>query len=100
MESIINLIGQIDTPEAKAVVAEVEAELAKGREKAEENRALYAEMHDTVMETIKGATGPVTVQEIVNATGLPQGKVTYGLTRLWKDEIEVIPGKVNSYTAK
>ena len=99
MNTILSLISTIDTPEAEEVRAEVTAELAKGQAKADANRAVYAEMHDKVIETIRTANAPVTAQEIADATGIARGKIVYGLTNLWSAEVTVDKsGKANTYT--
>ena len=100
MNTILSLIANIDTSEAEEVRTELTAELSKGAEKAEANRQLYAEMREKVLAALATATMPVTAQEIANETGLSKGKIVYGLTNLWADEIEKIPGKTNTYRAK
>lgn len=98
-ETILSLITTINTPEAEEVRAEVTAELAKGKAKADANRAVYADMHDKVIEAIRVANAPVTAQDIADATGLARGKIVYGLTNLWSDEVAVDKsGKANLYT--
>ena len=99
MNTVLSLIATIDTPEAEEVRAEITAELAKGQAKADANRAVYAEMHDAVIEAIRVASAPVTAQEIADATGFSRGKVVYGLTKLWTAEVaKDSTGKVNTYT--
>ena len=97
LSTILNLIANIDTPEADEVRAELAAELAKGKAKADANRAVYAGIHDAVMEVLNSATNPVTAQEIADETGLARGKIVYGLTNYWNDEVEKIEGKTNTY---
>ena len=79
---------------------ELEAELVKGKAKADANRAVYADMHDAVMDVLASATAPVTAQELADETGFAKGKIVYGLRNYWADEVEKIEGKVNSYTLK
>ena len=56
-------------------------------------------MHDKVVEAIRVANAPVTAQDIADATGLARGKIVYGLTNLWSDEVAVDKsGKANLYT--
>ena len=102
MNTVIELLAGIDTPEAEAVRAELTAEVAKGKEKAEANRAAYAEYHEKVVDALKGADGkPVTAQELADATGIARGKIVYGLTNYWADEVEVDKtGKQNTYRLK
>jgi len=84
----------------QTTIAELEAELGKGKAKADANRAVYAEIHDKVIAALKSATAPVTAQELADETGFAKGKIVYGLTHYWTDEVEKIEGKVNSYTLK
>ena len=106
MNSILSLIATIDTPEADEVRAELTAELAKGAEKAQANRDLYASAHDVVIEALASATAPVTMSELYEAVednlpdGMTKGKVQYAVTRLWTDEIVKTEGKVNAYSLK
>ena len=104
MNSILNTIASIDTPEAEAIRNALNAELAKGAEKAQANRDLYATAHDVVISALSET--PVTIAELYEeiADNLPEGfskgKVQYAITRLWADEVTKVEGKVNSYTRK
>ena len=104
MNSILNTIASIDTPEAEAIRNAINAELAKGAEKAQANRDLYATAHDVVIGALSET--PVTIAELYEeiADNLPEGfskgKVQYAITRLWADEVTKVEGKVNSYTRK
>lgn len=81
------------------IKAEIEAELAKGKAKADANRAVYADMHDAVMDVLASATAPVTAQEIADETGLSRSKIVYGLTNYWSTEIIADKsGKSTTYT--
>lgn len=81
------------------IKAEIEAELAKGKAKADANRALYAELHDAVILTLANASAPVTAQEIADEIGEPRGKIVYGLTHYWVDEVvKDATGKTTTYT--
>ena len=98
MNTILSLISTIDTPEAEEVRAELTAEIAKGQAKADANRAIYAEIHDAVMKVLSSATAPVTAQEIADETGYARGKVVYGLTNYWSDEVvKDATGKTTTY---
>ena len=85
---------------------EIVAELAKGAEKAEANRALYAEAHDVIIGVLAGLTAPATIADIYAEAendlpdGMTKGKVQYAITRLWADEIVRTEGKVNTYALK
>ena len=102
MNIILSLIATIDTPEAEAVRAELNAELSKGAEKAEANRKLYEQAKEIVLSEL-GNT-PVTVAELYEAVEdkLPEGftkaKVQYALSHYWEADVVKHEGKVNSYT--
>lgn len=69
------------------IKAEIETELSKGKAKADANRALYADIHDKVMEVLRDNTSGISAQEIADETGIARGKVVYGLSHYWADEI-------------
>lgn len=100
MNSILSVISTIDTAEADAIRTAITAELAKGEAKAQANRSLYDEIRTAVLEALHSATAPVTAQELADETGYPKGKIVYGLTNYWGDEVTKIEGKVNTYTLK
>lgn len=100
MSTILSLIATIDTPEAEAVRAELEAELTKGKAKADANRAVYDEIHNAVVKVLTSMENPVTAQELADETGYAKGKIVYGLSHYWGDKIEKIEGKVNTYALK
>lgn len=79
---------------------EIVAELNKGKEQKEANQAVYAKIHDAVVEALASAQNPVTAQELADGTGYPKGKIVYGLSHYWGEEIEKIEGKVNTYILK
>ena len=99
LESLVRILNGEAVENTEAIKAEIEAELAKGKAKADANRAVYADMHDKVMETIRTANAPVTAQEIADATGLSRSKIAYGLKNYWADEVTVDDsGKQNLYS--
>ena len=99
MNTILSLIATIDTPEAEEVRAELTAELAKGQAKADANRAVYADIHDKVIKALTDAGKPVTAQEIADEIDIARGKIVYGLTNYWSDEVvKDSTGKTNTYT--
>jgi len=100
METIVNYIDTHNVEELFAIKDELTAELAKGKAKADANRAIYEEIHDAVIATLKSATAPVTAQELADETGYAKGKIVYGLTNYWGDEVVKTEGKVNTYALK
>ena len=103
MNTILSLIANIDTPEADTVRAELNAELNKGAEEKARNAELYESAKAVVMGELEVATEAVTISELYDAVadklpeGFTKGKLQYAVTRLWKDEIVRIEGKVNTY---
>ena len=105
LQSLVSFIDSVDAPqEIKDIRAEIEAELAKGAEKAQANRDLYAQAHDVVIGALSNT--PVTIGELYTEIendlpeGFSKGKVQYAITRLWADEVVKTEGKVNTYTRK
>ena len=86
------------------VLAEIEKDLNRG----EAEKAQKAEAYEMAKPIILGALSdtPATISEIYDeiASELPadfsKGKVQYALTRLWKDEVTKVEGKVNGYVRK
>ena len=105
LQSLVSFIDSVDAPqEIKDIRAEIKAELAKGAEKAQANRDLYAQAHDVVIGALSDT--PVTIGELYAEIendlpeGFSKGKVQYAITRLWADEVVKTEGKVNTYTRK
>ena len=103
LQSLVSFIDSIDAPqEIKDIRDEIASELAKGAEKAQANRDLYAQAHDVVIGALSDT--PVTIGEIYAEVesalpeGFSKGKVQYAITRLWADEVVKHEGKVNTYT--
>ena len=82
---------------------EMTAELNKGAEEKARNNDLYEAAKAVVMDELSVATEAVTIGELYDAVadklpeGFTKGKLQYAVTRLWKDEIVRIEGKVNTY---
>ena len=104
MNTILSLIATINTPEAEAVRNELTAELNKGAER----KAQTAELYESVKPIVFGALSetPVTIGELfteiedVLPEGFTKSKLQYAVTRLWKDELTKVEGKVNAYAIK
>ena len=82
------------------VLSELNREITRGDAQKEANQAIYNEMFNAVVKALTSAENPVTAQELADETGYPKGKIVYGLSHYWGDEIEKIEGKVNTYTLK
>ena len=83
------------------VLAELDAELSKGQVRKEATATAYAEMWELVKQALTDATAPVTAQEIADETGLSRGKIVYGLTHSWADEVvKDTSGKSTTYALK
>lgn len=101
MKSLVAYLTEKNDPAMETVLAELNAELARGEEKADANRKVYAEMFDKVMEVLEGTTQPVTAAELATETGISKGKIVYGLTNLWGDYVEKdSSGKTTTYVKK
>ena len=103
LQSLVSFIDSIDAPQdIKEIRDEIASELAKGAEKAQANRDLYAQAHDVVIGALSDT--PVTIGEIYAEVendlpeGFSKGKVQYAITRLWANEVVKHEGKVNTYT--
>lgn len=82
------------------VLSELNREITRGDAQKEANQAIYSEMFNAVVKALTSAENPVTAQELADETGYPKGKIVYGLSHYWGEEIEKIEGKVNTYTLK
>jgi len=95
-----------ETDALPEVRAEIEAELNKDAERKEAQDALYASAKNVIMDELRAASAPVTIAELYDAVaddlpeGMTKGKVQYAITRLWKDEVNKVEGKINTYSAK
>lgn len=99
LKAIVDYIVTNDVQELSEIKDELVTELRKGEAKAEANRQAYAEIRTPVIEAIRSANAPVTAQEIADATGISRGKIVYGLTNLWTDEVvKDSTGKTSTYT--
>ena len=101
MARIYNTLKDINFVNKDEVLAELEAELAKGQARKDATATAYAEMWEQVRQALANATAPVTAQEIADETGLSRGKIVYGLTHNWADEVVKYPsGKSTTYALK
>ena len=106
LQSLVSYLNGETVDNIAEIKAEIEAELAKGAEKAQANRDLYASAHDAVMNGLRVAGKPVTIGELYDEIadelpeGFSKGKVQYAITRLWADEVVKTEGKVNTYSVK
>lgn len=100
IQSIISYLTEKNDPTMQDALTELIAELNKGQAKADATRKEYDEMHDKVLEVLRSTTMPVTAQELADETGLSKGKIVYGLSHFWTDEVVKTEGKVNTYALK
>ena len=101
MTRIYNTLKDISFVNKDEVLAELEAELAKGQARKDATATAYAEMWEQVRQALANATAPVTAQEIADETGLSRGKIVYGLTHNWADEVvKGTSGKSTTYALK
>ena len=104
MNTIVNYINDNAVETLYEVRDELIAELNKGKEKADANRALYDTAKDVVMDELSKTDAAVTISELYDAVaenlpeGFTKGKLQYAVTRLWLGEgIVRVEGKVNTY---
>lgn len=99
--ALVALLNGEPIAEPDTIKAEIEAELNRGKAKADANKAVYTAMHDPVMEAIRIAASPVTASDIAKETGFSRSKISYALSNYWADEVEADDsGKVKTYTLK
>jgi len=85
------------------ILAEFEKEINRNAEAKQAKETMYAEAKPVVLGAMDA---PATITEIFEAVdgelpkGFTKGNLQYAVTRLWKDEIEKIEGKVNTYVRK
>ena len=103
MNTIVNYINDNAIEALFEVRDELMAELNKGAEAKAKANELYDAAKAVVMDELNMATEAVTIGELYDAVaenlpdGFTKGKLQYAVTRLWKDEIVRIEGKVNTY---
>ena len=101
LQSLVSYLDGGTVTNLDEIRAELEAELNRGKAKAEANKALYADYHVRVMKTLRDATMPLSAQEIADETGIARGKLVYGLTNYWTDEVvKDTSGKTTMYRIK
>ena len=105
LTSLVNYLNGATVDNLDEIKAELEKELARGEEKAQVNRELYAQAHDVVMNGL-ARCGNVTVTDLYNEIenelpeGFSKGKVQYALTHYWESEVVKTEGKPNSYALR
>jgi hypothetical protein len=103
MNTIVNYINDNAVEALYEVRDELMAELSKGAEEKARNAELYDAAKAVVMDELALTDKAVTISELYDAVadnlpeGFTKGKLQYAVTRLWKDEIVRIEGKVNTY---
>lgn len=101
LQSLVSYLDGGTVTNLDEIRAELEAELNRGKAKAEANKAAYADYHVRVMDTLRGSINPLSAQEIADETGIARGKLVYGLTNYWADEVEKdTTGKTTMYRIK
>ena len=99
LQSLVNYLNEKNDDYMMDIKAEIEAELNRGAAKAEANRNAYAEMREKVLQALSVASSPVTAQELADETGIARGKIVYGLTHYWADDVvKDTTGKTTTYS--
>ena len=103
MQTIVNYINDNAIEALYEVRDELTTELNKGAEEKAKSAELYEQAKTVVMNELSTTDKAVTIGELFEAIeadlpdGFTKGKLQYAVTRLWKDEIVRIEGKVNTY---
>lgn len=103
MQTIVNYINDNAIEALFEVRDELTAELNKGAEEKAKNAELYEQAKAVVMNGLALTDKAVPLSELYESVaddlpeGFTKGKLQYAVTRLWKDEIVRIEGKVNTY---
>lgn len=101
LQSLVSYLNGTTVPNLDDIKAELEAELAKGEEKAQANRALYAAAHDPAMAVLTDVPMTMADWHAACAATLPAGfsksKLQYAVREYWASEVVVIDGKVKMY---
>ena len=100
MKSLVAYLNGEAISNLDEIKAELEAELNKDAEKATATKNEYEAIHNAVIKVLRSTTQAVTAQELADETGLAKGKIVYGLSHYWQDEVIKVEGKVNSYLIK
>ncbi len=101
LEAIRDALVDLGVKDTDPMVVELDAELSKGQAKKDATASAYTEMWEQVKQALTDATAPVTAQEIAVETNLSRGKIVYGLTHLWTEEVvKDTSGKSTTYALK
>ena len=101
----MTLVSYLTTEDALPEVREeLVAELNKGEVKRQANANAYEQAKSIVLAALSDT--PATIGEIYDEVkndlpeGFTKGRVQFGITRLWADELTKVEGKVNTYCRK
>ena len=106
MNAIVNYINDNAIEALYEARDELIAELNRGAEEKARNTEQYEAVKAIVMGELATTDKPVTISELYDAVesnlpeGFTKGKLQYAMTRLWKDELTKVEGKVNTYAIK
>ena len=101
------LTGKETSEEAKlAVIREIEDEMTKEANAKATKNSEYETAWELVHEVLVSTKSPLTIAEIFEEvkgnlpTGFEKGKVQYGMTHQWKEQVVKIDGKPSTYRLK
>ena len=106
MKSLVAFLNGETVTNIDEIKQELEAELARDEEKAQNNRELYATAHEVVIAAMRDASAPATIGEIYSTVedelpeGFTKGKLTYAITRMWVDEFEKSGDRIKTYSLR
>ena len=96
----------VSEEEKLAAIREIEDEMAREQNAKSAKVDEYTAAWEIVREALAGTKSPLTVAEIYEEVkddlpeGFAKGRVQYGLTHQWTEEIVKIDGKPNTYRLK
>jgi hypothetical protein len=88
------------------VMTELYNEIHRNDKVKAEKASIYERAKEAVFQTLRSLSEAAPLSEIYEdcKDNLPEGfskaQLQYGLTRLWRDEVTKVEGKVNAYIAK
>lgn len=96
----------VSEEEKLAVIREIEDEMTREQNAKSAKIDEYATAWEVVREVLAGTKSPLTVAEIYEEVkndlpaGFAKGRVQYGMTHQWAEEVVKIDGKPNTYRLK
>ena len=106
ISTIYDILTSVDFEGKTEVMTDLYNEIHRNDNKRDAAAVEYAAALPVVLSVFEQTDVPVTASEIYEAIGgnLPdgftKGRMQYGLSKVWTDRIETIPGKPNTYVLR